>query len=511
MSSSVISSWLGRALDDAVARVLVEQAERDLVERGLDRADLGQDVDAVAVVLDHPLDAADLALDALHALEQLVLRGGVAALRARGSVGAWSRSIANPPGVSGRVRPQRYPLPVCLALTRLARLRRPARRGLRRGRARRRRHRPARRATPAAEEEGGHMAAAEPHPVRGLAVAEDGLRLVVDEPELRRGRAERCASASSTSDGDTVRDFDVEHEKRMHLIVARRDLTGFQHLHPTQGADGTWTPDVSSPTPAPTACSPTSPATASRTRSPPTCASTAPPTCAPLPAPAATASATAATTSGSTPPATSCASRSRATASRSRTEPYLGAGGHLVALREGDLAFLHVHPTGDDAALRGRLPHPRPLPPVPPVQARGPRPHRRVHRGGALSMAAEHLELPITGMTCASCANRIERRLNELDGVTATVNYATEKATVDFDAAAVAPDALVAAVEAAGYQAVLPTDEPADEPEADETAPLRRRLLISALLSAPGARALDDPGAAVRQLAVARRSSSPRR
>ena len=41
-----------------------------------------------------------------------------------------------------------------------------------------------------------------------------------------------------------------------------------------------------------------------------------------------------------------------------------------------------------------------------------------------------HLELPITGMTCASCANRIERRLNKLDGVSATVNYATERATV---------------------------------------------------------------------------------
>ena len=53
----------------------------------------------------------------------------------------------------------------------------------------------------------------------------------------------------------------------------------------------------------------------------------------------------------------------------------------------------------------------------------------------------DHVELPITGMTCASCANRIERKLNELDGVTASVNYATEKATVDFDAAAVDPDA----------------------------------------------------------------------
>jgi Cu+-exporting ATPase len=72
----------------------------------------------------------------------------------------------------------------------------------------------------------------------------------------------------------------------------------------------------------------------------------------------------------------------------------------------------------------------------------------------------EHVELPISGMTCASCANRIERKLNKLDGVTATVNYATEKATVDFDRAAVAPERLVQAVEAAGYQAVLPTDAP---------------------------------------------------
>ena len=75
---------------------------------------------------------------------------------------------------------------------------------------------------------------------------------------------------------------------------------------------------------------------------------------------------------------------------------------------------------------------------------------------------AEHLELPIAGMTCASCANRIERRLNKLDGVTATVNYATERATVDYDATAVEPEQLVAAVEAAGYSASLP--EAAAEP-----------------------------------------------
>jgi P-type Cu+ transporter len=101
----------------------------------------------------------------------------------------------------------------------------------------------------------------------------------------------------------------------------------------------------------------------------------------------------------------------------------------------------------------------------------------------------QHVELPITGMTCASCANRIERRLNRLDGVTATVNYATEKATVDFDAAAVEPRALLAAVEAAGYQAVLPLDEtPASADAAadvDETAALRERLFVSLALMLP--------------------------
>jgi Cu+-exporting ATPase len=90
------------------------------------------------------------------------------------------------------------------------------------------------------------------------------------------------------------------------------------------------------------------------------------------------------------------------------------------------------------------------------------------------------IELPITGMTCASCASRIERRLNKLDSVTASVNYATEKATVEYDPVAVAPEQLVGAVEAAGYGAVL-----APEPVRDELAPLRTRLIVSALLSLP--------------------------
>ena len=97
------------------------------------------------------------------------------------------------------------------------------------------------------------------------------------------------------------------------------------------------------------------------------------------------------------------------------------------------------------------------------------------------------VELPITGMTCASCANRIERKLNKLDGVTASVNYATEKAAVEFDPAIVAPEELVGAVEAAGYGAVLPAAEPAHSDDAgrDESDELRFRLVFSALLALP--------------------------
>ncbi|NLE78856.1 MAG: heavy metal translocating P-type ATPase, partial [Rhodococcus sp.] len=98
------------------------------------------------------------------------------------------------------------------------------------------------------------------------------------------------------------------------------------------------------------------------------------------------------------------------------------------------------------------------------------------------------VELEIGGMTCASCANRIERKLNKLDGVTATVNYATEKARVDY-IGDVSPADLVATVEAAGYTAALPSpptaagSDPTAEP--DPTAALRQRLLVSLTLTIP--------------------------
>jgi len=100
------------------------------------------------------------------------------------------------------------------------------------------------------------------------------------------------------------------------------------------------------------------------------------------------------------------------------------------------------------------------------------------------------VELDITGMTCASCANRIERKLGKLPGVTATVNYATEKAQVQVAADGAAdPEALIAAVESAGYGATVPAPPAAADvdPAVDEdpTGPLRRRLVVSAVLAVP--------------------------
>ena len=199
-------------------------------------------------------------------------------------------------------------------------------------------------------------------PVRGLAVAQDGLRLVLEDVELRRGRTEEVRFRIVSDDGATVRDFDVEHTKRMHLIVARRDLTGFQHVHPVQGPDGIWSislrlgeagsfrlfADFSSRGKAFTLAGDLRVDGAAELRA--------------LPAPAASAK------SDGGYDVRLDAGRARRgeeadlrfTIAKDgepvRTEPYLGAGGHLVALREGDLAFLHVHPKDDGVGFAATFP-----------------------------------------------------------------------------------------------------------------------------------------------------------
>jgi hypothetical protein len=201
-------------------------------------------------------------------------------------------------------------------------------------------------------------------PVRGLAVADGGLRVEVEEPELRRGRRETLAFRIVGADGKTVRDFDVEHEKRMHLILARRDLTGFQHLHPEMGADGTWSADVTLPD----AGSYRLFADFSHEDEPFTLATDlrvdGDADLEPLPRPRATSVSDGGydvrlDAAGVKPGAES---ELRFTITRDgepvRTQPYLAAGGHLVALREGDLAFLHVHPEehGDGVGFAATFP-----------------------------------------------------------------------------------------------------------------------------------------------------------
>jgi len=104
------------------------------------------------------------------------------------------------------------------------------------------------------------------------------------------------------------------------------------------------------------------------------------------------------------------------------------------------------------------------------------------------------VDLPISGMTCASCAAKIEKKLNALDGVTATVNYATDKATVTYAPGAVEPEELVVAVESLGYGATLPAHASHDAAPAerggghDHAEPIdqaRQRLLVSAVLAIP--------------------------
>ncbi|MEU0110013.1 heavy metal translocating P-type ATPase [Streptomyces sp. NPDC006251] len=106
---------------------------------------------------------------------------------------------------------------------------------------------------------------------------------------------------------------------------------------------------------------------------------------------------------------------------------------------------------------------------------------------GTTTGTGAEVELAIGGMTCASCAARIEKKLNRMDGVTATVNYATEKAKVSY-AGEVSVRELIAAVEAAGYtaQEPAPPEEPGEPAaEADELRPLRERLVTAVVLAVP--------------------------
>ena len=99
--------------------------------------------------------------------------------------------------------------------------------------------------------------------------------------------------------------------------------------------------------------------------------------------------------------------------------------------------------------------------------------------------APTRIELPVEGMSCASCAARIERKLNRLDGVHATVNYATERATVEYDPALAGTELIADTIEQTGYHAVLtPAGDRSDVPD-EATSQIARRLWVSAAMTAP--------------------------
>jgi len=187
----------------------------------------------------------------------------------------------------------------------------------------------------------------------GLQVAQDGYRLVPVTTELSISGPRPFQFRILGPDGAPVTRYTTSHDKDLHLIVVRRDLAGFQHVHPTLAADGTWSIPLAAPAPgqyrvfadfqpagradgltlgvdvpAPGDYQPR-----------------------PLPAPARTSTVDGyqVTLTGDLIPGGS----SKLTLSVSKDgkpvadlQPYLGAYGHLVALRDGDLAYLHVHPDG---------------------------------------------------------------------------------------------------------------------------------------------------------------------
>jgi hypothetical protein len=191
---------------------------------------------------------------------------------------------------------------------------------------------------------GGH----ESEPPGGLLVSDRGYTLgTVPAP------TGTFAFRITGPDGRPVTAFDTRHDKRMHLIVVRRDLSGFRHVHPTMDADGTWR--VASPLSGPGTYrafadfQPTGADPLTLGIDTAVAGDAAP---RPLPAPAATATVGGYTVTLKGTVAAGRSSRLDMTISRggrpvTDLQPYLGAYGHLVALRQGDLAYLHVHPDGE--------------------------------------------------------------------------------------------------------------------------------------------------------------------
>ncbi|WP_029430047.1 hypothetical protein, partial [Blastococcus sp. URHD0036] len=190
----------------------------------------------------------------------------------------------------------------------------------------------------------------------GLAVSTDGFTLALDSAEAPAGPATPVSFRVLDADGSAVTDFAVAHEQRLHLIAVRRDLSGYQHVHPTLAADGTWTTSLSLTPGSWRLIADSEPEGAEGSvvlgadlavpgeHSP-----------VPLPAPAHTAEVDGYTVALSGDLTAGQETELTLTVSRDGVpvtdlQPYLGAAGHLVVLRAGDLGYLHVHPVDEGAS-----------------------------------------------------------------------------------------------------------------------------------------------------------------
>ncbi|TDC56165.1 hypothetical protein E1281_08635 [Actinomadura sp. KC345] len=200
---------------------------------------------------------------------------------------------------------------------------------------------------------GGHGGAA-PKPPGGLQVSEGGYTLVPRRTTLEPGKRTDFRFTINGPDGKPVTGFQPLHGKRLHLIVARRDLSGFQHLHPAEAGGGVWTVPITLPKAGVyrffTDVQPDGVKEQLTLGTDITAPGDLRPTPLPKPEQVAKVDGYEVKLSGDLAPGRS----SELTLSVSKDgepvtdlQPYLEAYGHLVVLRQGDLAYLHVHPDGE--------------------------------------------------------------------------------------------------------------------------------------------------------------------
>jgi len=189
--------------------------------------------------------------------------------------------------------------------------------------------------------------------VGGLAVSLAGLTLVTESATLQTGQARPWRFRVVNSARRAVTTFAVVHEKPMHLVVIRRDLTGYQHLHPTMAPDGTWSVDLRLGTAGSwrafadfAVANPDGTQTAATLGADLSVAGDFAPTALPPPGVRATTGGYLVQYDGAPQVGVTQAVMFRVTrgGEPAALEPYLGAFGHLIVLRDGDLAYVHAHP-----------------------------------------------------------------------------------------------------------------------------------------------------------------------